>query len=1057
MNSDFSRTDLIDSLGPALSGAGLLVCALLWLATVKLRGRFPSATLALSLLGFLLAAGACWFAFQFLGAFFALATSWALPAIALLGAAAAETVVWIYRFEKSLVSPRRGRLLLALRLAALAILLLILAQPVRSFVEEREISREVAVLIDDSDSMRLADQRLTPSQKLDRAALLGVPGLEQRPALAAIGRAATALDAEFVEELNALRSAPTLAAGLEGRAAQLPARFASLESRRAALTDSLATAASAPLPDEVRGKLDDSLKRVRDGLARILPLAAKAAESGSGEELAKQLEVARDELRPLVETLPTTTAKADEAYYERLDGPTKQFVDEAAATPRAELARRVLSTPVPMDEEETQEGQAADPPRSARTLLGRLKERYNLRYYRFARDVVQITDPLAGEEAIEIGRRPDKAQTDLTGALEHVLANTSPESLAGVLLLGDGRHNGAALPEDSLRQLAVRNTPLSAVPLGADLGPVDISLLSLNAPESIYLDDRVVVTATAKLDGFLGETVRAELLSGETVVESVEIEVTDVNFRTEIAFVHKPEAKGIHDYRVRLQPDPREMFQENNSWDFKVAVTDDRTNVLLVDGFPRWEFRYLRNLFYGRDKSVHLQYVLLHPDAIHRAPQPPTVHASASRPFGEAGATHLPQVASEWQQFDVIILGDIPPSALSPRDLAAIEEAVTKRGALLVCVAGPRHMPHGHDSRALQNLLPVSYTPGAATRYETPESAYRIQLTAAGREHPVTSQSTSRALNEEIWSGFPPMRWRYAGAEMKETAEILAYAHPAGAAPTVAGFAPDGSPGSVEAAIQQLANQKQVEAGNAVVSTIRAGLGKVLLLHFDQTWRFRYGVGDTHHHRFWGQITRWGAGPNLRSGNDFVRLGTDRLSYTPNDPIEVTAKVLDPERRPVTDAGVEVEVWKDGERLRKQRLSYRSDSSGLYETSLGGLDEEGEYRLKLVGSEVDKAIAAVPDGPQGIETELLVVTTRNPVELAELTADRDFLNRATTMTGGRLVELDDLASLVGSFGAPKETLKERRNVTLWDKWPLLLAFFGFLTTEWVLRRRSGLV
>ena len=219
----------------------------------------------------------------------------------------------------------------------------------------------------------------------------------------------------------------------------------------------------------------------------------------------------------------------------------------------------------------------------------------------------------------------------------------------------------------------------------------------------------------------------------------------------------------------------------------------------------------------------------------------------------------------------------------------------------------------------------------------------------------------------------------------------------------------------------------------------------------------RYGVGDAHHHRFWGQVTRWGAGPNLRSGNEHVRLGTDRLSYTPSDPIEVTAKVLDAERRPVTNADVEVEVWKDGERLRTQALSYRSDSSGLYETSLGGLDVEGEYELKLVGDEVEQGLAADPDGPKEIASELLVVTTRNPVELAELTADRDFLNRATSMTGGRLAEIDDLESLVASFGAPKEVLKERRNVTLWDKWPLLLAFFGFLTTEWIVRRRSGLV
>lgn len=1066
MNTDdFSRSDLLDSLGPYLSGPGALLCALLWVATVKLRDRFPGAALALSLLGFVLAAGAGWLGLQFLGAFFALATSWPLAALALVGAAAAEAIIWIYRFEKGLVAPGRGRLLLALRLAALLVLLLVLAQPVRSFIEEREISREVAVLVDDSDSMAIADLRLSPSQQLDRAALLGVPGLEKRPALAATGRCVAALDAALGEELGALRSAPDASAALEGRAASLRERLAELAARSESLAAALSAAKAAPLPGEVNGRLDDYLKRIRDGLGRILPLASAALAAGDADGLVKQLETARAELRPILETLPATLAKADEVFFQSLDQPTTRAIEEAAATPRRELARRVLASPLPEasaagdaatggPEGATRQGQTAGP-----TLLDRLKDRYNLRYYRFARDVVQVTAPLAEPEGADppIGSRPAHAQTDLTRALEHILDNTSPESLAGVLLLGDGRHNGAALPEDSLRQLAVRNSPLSAVPLGAELGPVDISLLSLKAPESIYLDDRVVVSATAKLDGFLGETVSAELLSGDEVLDTVPIEVADVSYRTEITFVHKPESKGIQDYRVRLKPDPREIFQDNNVWDFKVAVTDDRTNVLLVDGFPRWEFRYLRNLFYGRDKSVHLQYVLLHPDRIHRGREPITTYASASRPFGQAEATDLPQLASEWQRFDVIILGDIPPGALGDRDWAAINEAVTKRGALLVCVAGPRHMPHGHDSRVLRDLLPVAYEPGGSTRYETPEDAYRIQLTAAGREHPVTSQSTSRALNEEIWATFPPMRWRFAGAGLKESAEVLAYARPVGAPPPAVGFVPDGSPGSVEAAIQQLANQKNVEAENALVSTIRAGLGKVLLLHFDQTWRFRYGVGDTYHHRFWGQITRWGAGPNLRSGNEFVRLGTDRLSYTPDDPIEVVAKVLDPERRPVADASVEVEVWKDGERLRRQRLGHRSDSTGLYETSLVGLGEEGEYRLKLVGDDVDKALAALPDGPREIETELLVVTTRNPVELAELTADRDFLARATSLTGGRLAELDDLASLVEAFGAPKEVLKERRNVTLWDKWPLLAAFLALLTTEWVARRRGGLV
>jgi len=1039
---------LIGGLGPVLAGVGFAAAFLLWIATLFARNRFPAARIAFSLVGLILATTAFWLSFQFLGKVFSLATSWPLPAIALIGGISAEAILWLYGFEETLVSKARGRLLLGLRLSVLILLVLVLVQPVRSFIEEREIDREVAILLDESDSMLLADQRLSASEKLDRAALFGVAVTNERPPLREVEQLALGIDAALANELEALESAPSQEAGLENRAEQLPAFFDQLATQNEELTATLTGIQNVD-------RVSDYLKRSRDGLTRILASAREAASTNKPAELIRQLNVAREEVGGIIESLPATLTASDEAFYKSLTPENRKEIDAAAARTRLELAKQALDFQV--ETEEIEQGMVNDVTPSGTALLNRLAEDYNIRLYRFSRDVEQIASLDEWTAEAEMGSAPENAQTDLTGALEHVLENTSPESLAGVLLLTDGRHNAAGLPEDSLRQLAIQNTPLSAVPVGGDLGPVDISLLNLSAPESIYLDDRVVVAVAAKLDGLLGEKVEAQLLSGGEVVDSVTIDVADVNYRTELRFTHQPEAKGIVDYKIRLEPDKREIFQDNNEWSFKVAVTDDRTNVLLVDGFPRWEFRYLRNLFYGRDKSVHLQYVLLDPDEITRAKLPAPVAASATRPFGEAEATRLPASAEEWQLFDVIILGDIAPSALSPRDWRAIEEAVTKRGAMLVSIAGPRFMPHAFDSEVLQRLLPIQYDPGSATLFDSPELSYKIELTSEGRNHPVTSQSSSRALNLDRWKSFPKMNWRFNPAGVKDTAEVLAYARPTGMPSAAEALSPDGSPGSVEAAIEQLANREEFENGHALISTIRAGLGKVLMMNFDQTWRFRYGVGDTYHHRFWGQVTRWGAGPNLRSGNDFVRVGTDRLSYTPSDPIEVTAKLLDSERRPVTDAEVDVEVWKDGERFLSQRLSYRSDSSGLYESSLGGLNVEGEYELKLVGDAVDAAVANAENSEAEISTELLVVTTRNPIELAELTADRDFLNRATSMTGGRVAELYNIESLLTSFGAPKETLTERRNVTLWDKWPVLLAFLGLLTTEWVLRRRSGLV
>ncbi|MEM1442330.1 MAG: hypothetical protein AAGF67_08310 [Verrucomicrobiota bacterium] len=1050
MNPDsFQREDLISSLHPAVSASLCLLLLVIWVGLLFLRRRIPVPSWIGHTVGFVIATAGIWFGLQFLGTTISLATSWPLLAISIVGAAAAEFIVLLYHFEQSLVKRGRGRWLLALRLGALATLILILAQPVRSFLDTREIEREIAILIDQSDSMLLTDQRLNSTEKLDRAALFGLSGVESRPPLREVEKLASQLAKQLRDEESALTSAPSPAAALESRATQLEDFFAATGSANKELTALLEKLASTDLPGEVKSRVEDYRKRSRDGITRILGRAGEELENGNGEELLKQIGVAQEELNGITNTLPGTYAKADDWFYRSLDSVARKQVDEAAAVPRLEIARRILETPV---KEETQEGSVTE-----QTLLNRLSEDYSLRLYHFDNDITQFSSLEDGNWTSEMGTTPGRAGTDFSSAVEKVLETTSPESLAGVLLLSDGRHNGATLPEDGLRQLAVQNTPLSAVPIGSALGPIDISILSLEAPESIYLDDRILVNAEVKLDGLLGKEVKATLFANGAVAEETTINVSDVNYRTELSFVHRPEEKGIIDYEIRLEPDRGEIFQNNNQWDFKVAVTDDRTNVLLVDGFPRWEFRYLRNLFYGRDKSVHLQFVLLDPDEIYRGPKPPTVSASATRPFGEAEATNLPASADEWGLFDVIILGDVAPSSLSLRDWRAIEEAVTQRGSLLVCVAGFRHMPHGHSNQTLQNLLPINYTPGGAVQFDSPESAYRVALTPSGRSHPVTSQSTSRAINQDRWNGFQPMTWRYAHDSVKDTAEVLAFAQPLGSSGMTASIAPDGSPGSVEAAIEQLANRKQREQDNALITSIRAGLGKVLMLNFDQTWRFRFGVGDTHHHRFWGQITRWGAGENLRSGNDFVRLGTDRLSYTPQDPVEVTAKILDQERKPVVDSNIEVEVWKDGSRISTQKMSYRSGSSGLYETSLGGLREAGEYELKLAGDDVDNGLASDADGPVELSTELLVVNTRNPVELAELTADRDFLNRATQVTGGRLSELHEIESLLTSFGSPTEILKERRNVTLWDTWPLLLTFLGLLTTEWILRRQSGLV
>lgn len=1073
---DFSRDDLLArSVGTPWLVAGLVVAAALWILSLRLRGRIATRTgrIFAGFIGALVLGGAFWLLFQTMGRFLSLATSWPLWVLAALAGFAAETIIVIYRLERTLVSPvSRGRWLLALRLIALGILIAILLQPVRSFLVDREINREIAILIDDSESMQISDQRLGATERLDRAAVLGVPAAKNRPPLGEAARDLTALRERLGVEQGALTDAPDPAAAVESRREAITQWIADLTKRATDIAATLQAVENRPgLPNEVKQPAAELRNLLAAPLTKAATDSTARLAAKDPKTLAESFAAASAHLETLTTRLPGLREGVDQHFYDQLSAADKTEIDEAAARPRSDIVRALLAGPEKpaKDAEKEKTAPATAPIKqgtvSEATLLDQLKERYNLRYYRFARDPREFpkAEQVFAPEANDSGESDSaglRTATDLTQALDHILENSSPESLAGVLLLSDGRHNGPRLPEDSLRQLGVQNSPLSAVPFGGRLGPVDVSILSLAAPESIYLGDRVGVKAEVKFDGLRGQQVKATLRHGGEIVEEQTITVPDVNHRAELRFVHLPEKKGIFDYRLELSPMQGELFDSNNSWDFKIAVTDDRTNVLLVDGVPRWEFRYLRNLFYGRDKSVHLQYVLLRPDHIEGVRDPEIVAATATRKFGDADADSLPANADEWRLFDVIILGDIPPGALGDTEWRAIREAVTERGALLVCIGGPNYMPHAHENKVLKDLLPVTWDVSAAPRLESPEPAYRISLTTAGRGHPVMAQSTSRSVNAQLWAQMPSATWRNTVTGVKEGAEVLAYAEAvdAAAAGPDGEINLDGSPASVEAAIQNLANRKQFEQERALVVVQRAGLGKVAMLTFDQTWRLRYGVGDTYHHRFWGQLVRWGAGENLRSGGEQVRLGTDRLTYTPSDTVEIVAKVLDAERRPVTDADLRAVILRDGEPLLKQKMSYRSGSSGIYETSVSALPRAGEYTVRLEGDAVETALKAGDGGEnlEAVETDIVVVPSRNPVELAELTADRDFLNHAAQVSGGKVAELGDAKSLVDSFGAPKETLTERRNITLWDKWPLLALFLGLMTTEWMLRRRSGL-
>jgi len=1049
MSSDPAlRSDLLSAGVPTFVVVMLpLLLGGLWVAAHAVGGRVlkPSQPRTALLAGFVvyvaIGALALWSLWQALARFIVLETSWSLWTSALIGSLAVEIVVGLFRWEKRIVDPIVGRALLALRLAAVGLVLLILVQPVLAWTQQRKIERRVVVLVDDSESMQLVDRQSTPTEKVEVAGFRGAGPAANRPALGSLLTASRDWHSALTRELE---SWPGVAPADSEAEAALVARRAEAMGQLVDSARALADQAGVVLgeSDRLAGTMSEGGRRVlhevrswlRDQLPAELGEAQNQLRGGRVAPVRDRLTKSGAVVRQAIEALPGLVAAADDALIQTLDAAGREALDAAALVPRAQIAREALTSKRRGEE---------------KTFLERLESTYDVTVLRFGREAVEWPDlkpPGDGDAGF-------RSRTDLTGALAQVIDRIPAESLAGVLLLSDGRHNGEVPVDDAARSLGLTGAPLHAVAIGSARGPRDAAFLKVEAPQSIYLGDRLKIRAEVKADGLKGSQLKVVLREGEKVIESQTLAVPEDSHRALVRLTHTPTEKGIFAYSLRIEGAEGELFTDNNEWPIETAVTDDRTNVLLVDSVPRWEFRYLRNLFYGRDKSVHLQYVLLNPDEIRDQAPGAAVFASASRKFGEAEATRLPEKFEEWMKFDVIILGDVPPAALPAQTWETIEKAVAERGALLVVVAGPRAMPHAYQSDVVRRLLPLDFAPTTAALFDGPEESFSVRPTAEGKSSPILALGASQVESAQIWSEIPAFMWRHPVRGAKPGAEVLAYAEPAGQRSPASGATADDR-------LAAFARQRQYEAERALLTTSRYGLGRVALFTTDQTWRLRYGVGDTHHHRLWGNLLRWGTAENLRAGTDSVRLGTDALTYETGQRVRLLARLTAEGYKPETNADVTAQVYApDGTLVTSHKLAYRDGSSGLYEAELEPLAANGRYRVELTGADVDRLLrTSTGTGPklEKVETHFTQLATLNPVELGDLAVDADGLRRATTLAGGRVVTPAEIGSLAQGFGTGTKVLEERRESTLWDNWPMLALLLAALTAEWLLRRKAGL-
>ena len=588
----------------------------------------------------------------------------------------------------------------------------------------------------------------------------------------------------------------------------------------------------------------------------------------------------------------------------------------------------------------------------------------------------RLIDRLAAE--------PADPRTDISEALEKV-SGTSFAHLAAVVLVSDGRANrsqGSA--EETARRLAARGVAVHAVAVGSEK-PTDrvrdVAVHDVRAPERVFVGNRPEVRATVATLGLAGKPIEAVLTLNDKEVDRRRLTPASNRTTQELVFTPTVEKAGPARIALSVAPLEGELITTNNRAATTVRVEEGGIRVLYLDGRLHPEGKYLARVL-GAAKELMLDRRIL---------------------AGGAGAA-VPQPA-DLDAFSIVILGDVPASALPQATIARLAERVREGKLGVLTLGGLSAYGAGRwAATPLAEVLPVEISDGDGQV----AGPIRLRPTAAGGRHFIFGGGPGDgAMN---FGALPAMAGASAVRSVRPTAQCLA----------------------------------ESEDGKPLLAVREFAQGRVASLMVDTTWQWVLAPAETGgaetHRRFWRQLILWVAGRDGRPQAELWVMA-DRSRYVVSDPqdppvAEITACVK---------GGGTPRVRLDGPVEQDVPLERRGgDWSGLV-----ALRAPGEY----------KVLAEAQIGGQTARAETSLVVEEQDFELAEVLADHALLRKIAEAGGGTFRPVEDLPKLLADLAAGLRPLSvpAERCLSLAGGRVFLGCVLTLLAAEWVLRRRWGMV
>ncbi len=434
-----------------------------------------------------------------------------------------------------------------------------------------------------------------------------------------------------------------------------------------------------------------------------------------------------------------------------------------------------------------------------------LSDRFRLDWFDFRTDLLPIDPPL------EMGSGGNTALGDV---IDQIAARQGSRPVGGVVLLSDGANTVGIDPVGAARNIGI---PIFPVRIGQQVSPIDARILQVRTNPVAFTNEPTPVEVTIASAGLRGRSLEVRVEDRGRILASKQIIVEGGDDLEQVVrFDLRPNASGDRRFEVRIVG-AEDAVPENDLRSVGVEVLERKTRVLVLEGRLDWDHTFLRRTL-SSDSTFVYDFLLCD---------------RQGRWLPERAGRSAPAGPETLRDYAVVILGDVPESALSARFYGELAGFIERGGALLAL--GGRTGLGRLERTPVGRLLPAKVTGGPRGDRTLP-----IQLAPAGRTHPVTALDDRPGRAERAWGALPPVWPSPDRLRAKPDATVLL------------GFA---GRGAIEPALV----------------TGFAGEGKVALLAAHDFWRWGFlprATGDSDANLFEElalRLVRWLAEPTKRA------------------------------------------------------------------------------------------------------------------------------------------------------------------------------------------------